>query len=64
MVTKPTQIHFWHPLPTKEQYSKHSFTFITGKRPHEDKGGKAVIYEPRKEVSEQTNPADTLILNT
>lgn len=36
----------------------------TGKRPHEDKEEKAVIYEPRKEVSEQTNPADSLILNT
>lgn len=36
----------------------------TGKRPHEDKGRQAVICEPRKEVSEQTNPTDTLILNT
>lgn len=26
MVTKPAQIDFWHPLPTKERYSKHSFT--------------------------------------
>lgn len=27
MVTKPTQNHFWHPLPTKERYSKYNFTF-------------------------------------
>ena len=36
----------------------------TGKRPHEDKVLKGVIYEPRREVSEQINPAETLILNT
>ena len=44
--------------------NNHSIIRIERKRPHEDKGGKAVIYEPRKEVSEQTNSADTLILNT
>ena len=47
------------------QYGRCHYKKTTPKEEaHEDKVLKGVIYEPRREVSEQINPADTLISNT